>query len=147
LDYLGRRRRSGAAGGGVVGEAVLVHDPVRLGAARGAPLVEDERLLEPDHPLGVAGAPDGPVRPRGLPEPALRRPVRPPAAAGLAVARHEEVPLPLADLRHRCETVRLDRSATRTYARARAQAVVCPDDMVHGGRIDDDDIPGRSQGS
>ena len=104
IHYLGRRRCScSAAGAGAgVGEAVLVHDPIRLGAPRGAPLVEDERLLEPDHPLGVGAAPDGPVRPRGLPEPALRRPVRPPAAAGLPVPRHEEVPLPLPDLRHRC---------------------------------------------
>jgi hypothetical protein len=125
LDYLGRRR----GGGGVVGEAVLVHDPVRLGAARGAPLVEDERLPEPDHPLGVGGAPDGSVRPRGLPEPALRRPVRPPTAAGLPVARHEEVPLPLPDLRHRCRNhaspsvsdrslARSSSLSTRTHARA-----------------------------
>lgn len=102
INYLGRRRRSSSTGGGVVGEAVLVHDPIRLGAARGTPLVEDERLLEPDHPLGVGGAPDGSVRPRGLPEPALRRPVRPPAAACLPVPRHEEVPLPFPDLRHPC---------------------------------------------
>jgi hypothetical protein len=100
--YLGMRRRCAAGGEAELGEAVLVHDPVGLGAAGRAARVEDESLLEPDHPLGVGRAADGLVRPRRLPEPVLRRPVRPPAAAGLAVPRHEEVPLPLPDLRHRC---------------------------------------------
>jgi hypothetical protein len=89
------RRRCAAGGEAELGEAVLVHDPVGLGAAGRAARVEDERLLEPDHPFGVGRAADGPVRPGRLPEPVLRRPVRSPAAAGLAVPRHEEVPLPV----------------------------------------------------
>ena len=41
------------------GAAVLVHDPVGLGATWRAALVVDERLLEPDEALGVAGAAHG----------------------------------------------------------------------------------------
>jgi hypothetical protein len=98
------------ATGGVVRQAVLVHDPVGLGASRRAALVVDERLLEPDEPLRVGGAAHGAVRPRGLPEPSLRRTARPAAAAGLLirpVARHEEVPLPLADARQARELPRI----------------------------------------
>uniref|UniRef100_A0A0D9WUB1 Uncharacterized protein n=1 Tax=Leersia perrieri TaxID=77586 RepID=A0A0D9WUB1_9ORYZ len=88
---------------GGVGEAILVHDPVGLGATWRAPLVVDERLLEPDQLLRVGGATDGSVRPGRLPEPVLRRAARPAAGGGSvlpcagAVAGDEEVPLALAD--------------------------------------------------
>lgn len=94
-NYLGRGcRRSGSVVG--VGEAVLVHDPVGLGAAGRAALVVDEGLLEADEALGVGGAADGPVGAGGLPEAPLRRPARPPPVRLPPVPRHVEVPLSLA---------------------------------------------------
>nr|ACN28671.1 unknown [Zea mays] len=78
---------AGAAG---FGEAVLVHDPLRLDPARRLAVVEHERLLDPRRPALVL---HGLVRARGLPV------ARPGGAVGagavgvLAVPRREEVPL------------------------------------------------------
>lgn len=93
-----RRRWAGRRRGALVGQAVLIHDPVRLRPARGPPLVVHQRLLQPNQPFRVGCAPDGPVGPGRLPEPPLGRPVGPPTVGLLPVPRHEKVPLPLANL-------------------------------------------------
>jgi hypothetical protein len=83
------------------GEAVLVHDPVGLGALGRAALVEDERLLDADALVGrrAAAAVDGLVGAGGLPVAGARGAVRPDPVRVLAVPRAEEVPLPVPVIR------------------------------------------------
>ena len=70
-----------------------MHDPLSLGAPRGAPLIEDERLLDADLLPAAPGGQDRFVRAGGLPvPPARRRPVRPVARRVLAGPLGEEVP-------------------------------------------------------
>ena len=76
----------------VGGEAVLVHDPVGLGALGRAAPVEDERLLDADALAGGAAL-DGLVSAGGLPVAGSCGAVRPDPVWVLAVARAEEVPL------------------------------------------------------
>ena len=76
----------------VGGEAVLVHDPVGLGALGRAALVEDERLLDADALAGGAAL-DGLVGAGGLPVAGPCGAVRADPVWVLAVARAEEVPL------------------------------------------------------
>jgi hypothetical protein len=81
--------------GGGEAEAVLVHDPVGLGAPGRAALVEDERLLDADALAGGAVV-DGLVGAGGLPVAGARRAVGADAVGVLAVARAEEVVLAVA---------------------------------------------------
>lgn len=73
-------------------EPVLVHDPVGLLAVGSPSPVEDEGLPHPDLLLGV---PYALVPPRRLPEPRIRRSVRPRAGRVLPILVAEEVPLVL----------------------------------------------------
>nr|ACN34811.1 unknown [Zea mays] len=84
---------AGAAGDG--GEAVLVHDPVGLGAPGRAALVEDERLLDADA-LAGGGVVDGLVGAGGLPVAGAGGAVGADAVGVLAVPRAEEVVLAVA---------------------------------------------------
>lgn len=84
-------------------QAVLIHHPVRFPATWRPPLVEDERLLRPQHLLRIRRAQYLLVGASRLPEAILGGPVRPAAAAVPPVAGHEEVPFPLAvDPREAC---------------------------------------------
>jgi hypothetical protein len=84
----------GAGAGAGVGEAVLVHDPLRLDPARRLAVVEHERLLDADRPATVL---HGLVRSRGLPVPRPGGAVGAGALGVLAVPRREEVPLAAAE--------------------------------------------------
>uniref|UniRef100_A0A0A9D3X3 NAC1 n=1 Tax=Arundo donax TaxID=35708 RepID=A0A0A9D3X3_ARUDO len=90
--------RSLLGGGGAagVGEAVLVHDPVRLDPTRRPPGVEDERLLDPQR---AAPRRDGLVGAGGLPVPVPGGAVGSGPVGVLAVPGREEVPLPGAEQR------------------------------------------------
>ena len=86
---------AGAAGGGEVAvEAVLVEDPLGLLAARGASLVEDERLLHAEQGAG-GGAEHLAVLAGGLPVAGAGGAVGAHPRRVLAVAEAEEVPLAL----------------------------------------------------
>lgn len=73
-------------------QAKLVHHPIGLDAFRGPAFVEHKRLLEPDA-LRALRRVYGPVRPRGLPKPGPRDPVRPRTIPVLPVPRAVEIPL------------------------------------------------------
>jgi hypothetical protein len=86
---------AGAAGGGEVAvEAVLVEDPLGLLAARGASLVEDERLLHAEQRAG-GGVEHLAVLAGGLPVAGAGGAVGAHPRGVLAVAEAEEVPLAL----------------------------------------------------
>jgi hypothetical protein len=86
----------------VLGQAVLVHDPLRLAAARGLPCVEHERFLEANA-ARVVCASHGPVRARGLPVAGSGDAVGAGAVGVLLITRAEEEPLALTlHERHRC---------------------------------------------
>jgi hypothetical protein len=76
----------------VIGEAVLVHDPVGLDAPGRLAPVEHEGLLDPDVLAGGSGQ-DGLVGAGGLPVPGPGGAVGPGAVEVLALPRAEEVPL------------------------------------------------------
>jgi hypothetical protein len=97
---------------GVAGEAVLLHDPVGLGALGRAAHVEDERLLDADA-LAGDGAVDGLVGAGGLPVAGARGAVRPDPVRVLAVARAEEVPLLVPVRRLGCTRDRDNRNTRR----------------------------------
>lgn len=114
VDVMGR-------GDAILGQAVLVHDPVGLDSLGSTALVENQSLLDADlnGRLHVLGPVNWFVSPRGFPVSGARRSIRPSSVRVLAIARAEKVPFPLSEYRLVCKRTKRSEFSTRATFEAR----------------------------
>lgn len=83
-----------------VRKAVLIHDPIGLGATGGSATVEDKGLAKAQETFGLGEGVNMAVRPGGLPKALLGCTVGPSTTTLFSITGHKEVPLTFANVGH-----------------------------------------------